>query len=121
MSAFFLMWQSLLWTRMTHDTAGDICLHFYCSFAALCHACGFSGRRSQGVEACGFPPDATNKLELKDAGLDKALKRMLVISDMSQHHSTEILCSVAKAYFERELVQLGLPGDGIEYISIGWV
>ena len=34
MSAIFLMWQSLLWTSMTHDTEGDICLHFYCDLVA---------------------------------------------------------------------------------------
>ncbi|CAE7463514.1 unnamed protein product [Symbiodinium pilosum] len=71
MSAIFLMWQSLLWTRMTHDTAGDICLDFYC------------------VESSGFPPDATNKQELL-------------------------------AYFSGELYRLGLPPDGVEYISIGY-
>eukprot|EP00439_Symbiodinium_sp_Y106_P068779 s1977_g11.t1 len=71
MSAIFLMWQSLLWTSMTHDTEGDICLHFYC------------------VEASGFPEDATDKEELA-------------------------------AYFSRALVDLGLPRDGVEHISIGY-
>ena len=36
MSAIFLMWQSLQWTSMTHDTEGDICLHFYCDLVAWC-------------------------------------------------------------------------------------
>jgi len=71
MSAVFLVWQSVLWTRMTHDTAGDICLHFYC------------------VEASGFPADATDKFELL-------------------------------AYLRSQLIHLGLPMDGIQYVSIGY-
>ncbi|CAJ1385246.1 unnamed protein product [Effrenium voratum] len=71
MTAAFLVWQSVHWTRMTHDTSGDICLHYYC------------------VEAMGFPPEATNKLELLE-------------------------------YFRSQMRMLGLPSDGIQYLSIGY-